>query len=130
MKNILNYLPYIVVLIAQFLINNYTIILISTILIGFIAAYRIERKRVFFKCFIIGLAVFIVVFLVYESRVEYLKGILVNLGLSRIFIYVLFPLFNALNTAILFFFGYKIGVLFYDRKKHIEFKNNSYSQRK
>jgi hypothetical protein len=116
MKNLLNYLPYIVVLIAPFLINNYTIILISTILIGFIAAFKIERKKVFLKCFIIGIVVFTIVFLIYQSRVDYVKGLLVNLGLSSVFIFVLFPLFNALNTAILFFFGYKMGVLFYDRK--------------
>lgn len=121
MKNILNYLPYIVVLIAQFLINNYSIILITTILIGFIAAFTIERKRVFLKSFLIAIVVFTTVFLIYQSRIEYLKGILENLGLSSVLIYVLFPLFNALNTAILFLIGYKIGVLFNERKKHIEF---------
>lgn len=121
MKNILNYLPYIVVLIAQFLINNYAIILITTILIGFIAAFTIERKRVFLKSFLIAIVVFTTVFLIYQSRIEYLKGILENLGLSSVLIYLLFPLFNALNTAILFLIGYKIGVLFNDRKKHIEF---------
>ncbi|WP_428231974.1 hypothetical protein [Flavobacterium sp.] len=116
MKNILNYLPYIVVLIAQFLINNYTIILIFTILAGFIAAFKIEHKNVFWKCFIMGIIVFTTVFLIYESRVDYLKGLFVNMGLSSGFIYVFFPLFNALNTAILFFFGYKIGALMYGRK--------------
>jgi len=121
MKNILNYLPYIVVLITQFLINNYTIILLTTILIGFIAAFTIERKRVFLKSFLIAIVVFTTVFLIYQSRIEYLKGILENLGLSSVLIYVLFPLFNALNTAILFLIGYKIGVLFNERKKHIEF---------
>ncbi|TRX31767.1 hypothetical protein FNW52_18310 [Flavobacterium sp. ZT3R18] len=116
MKNILNYLPYIVVLLAQFLINNYTIILLITILTGFIAAFKIEHKRVFLKCFIIGFVVFTIVFLIYESRVAYVKDLFVNLGLSGLFIYVLFPLFNALNTAILFFFGYKIGTLVLERK--------------
>ena len=116
MKKILNYLPFIVVLLAQFLINNYTIILIFTILIGFLAAFKIERKRVFLKNFIIGLIVFTAVFLLYESRVEYVKSLFVNLGLSSVFIYVLFPLFNALNTAILFAFGFKIGALVADRK--------------
>jgi hypothetical protein len=116
MKNILNYLPYVVVLLAQFLINNYTIILILTIVTGFIAAFKIENKRVFLKCFLIGLVVATTVFLIYESRVEYVKELLVNIGLSSLFIYVLFPLFNALNTAILFFFGYKIGTLVLERK--------------
>lgn len=116
MKNILNYLPYIVVLLAQFLINNYTAILILTIVTGFIAGFKIENKRVFLKCFLIGLVVSTTVFLIYESRVEYVKELLVNIGLSSIFIYVLFPLFNALNTAILFFFGYKIGTLILERK--------------
>lgn len=116
MKNILNYLPYIVVLLAQFLINNYTIILLFTIVTGFIAAFRIEQKRVFLKCFIIGFVVATTVFLIYESRVEYVKDLLVNLGLSSLFIYVFFPLFNALNTAILFFFGYKTGTLILERR--------------
>ncbi|MCC9018881.1 MULTISPECIES: hypothetical protein [Flavobacterium] len=116
MKNILNYLPFIVVLLAQFLINNYTVILLFTILTGFIAAFKIERKRVFLKCFIIGLVVATTVFLIYESRVAYVKDLLVNLGLSSLFIYVFFPLFNALNTAILFFFGYKTGTLVLERR--------------
>jgi hypothetical protein len=116
MKKILNYLPYIVVLLAQFFINNYTIIVLFTILTGFIAAFKIEHKRVFLKCFIIGVIVFTIVFLIYESRVEYVKDLLVNLGLSSLFIYVFFPVFNALNTAILFFFGYKIGTLVLERK--------------
>ncbi|MEO7976398.1 hypothetical protein [Flavobacterium sp.] len=116
MKKILNYLPFIVVLLAQFLINNYTIILIFTILIGFMAGFKIERKRVFLKHFIIGLIVFTAVFLLYESRVVYVKSLFVNLGLSSVFIYVLFPLFSALNTAILFAFGFKFGVLVADRK--------------
>ncbi|OXB23739.1 hypothetical protein B0A80_09765 [Flavobacterium tructae] len=116
MKNILNYLPYIVVLLAQFLINNYTVILILTIVTGFIAAFKIENKRVFLKCFLIGLVVATTVFLIYESRVEYVKDLLVNLGLSSLFIYVVFPLFSALNTAILFFFGFKIGTLILERK--------------
>lgn len=116
MKKILNYLPFLVVLIAQLLIDNYTILLIFTILTGFIAAFKIERKRVFLKNFIIGLVVFTAVFLIYESRVEYVKSLFVNLGLSSVLIYVLFPLFNALNTAILFAFGFKIGVLVADRK--------------
>ena len=116
MKNILNYLPYVVVLLAQFLINNYTVILILTIVTGFIAAFKIENKRVFLKCFLIGLVVATTVFLIYESRVEYVKELFVNIGLSSLFIYVLFPLFNALNTAILFFFGFKIGTLILERK--------------
>lgn len=116
MKNILNYLPYVVVLLAQFLINNYTVILILTIVTGFIAAFKIENKRVFLKCFLIALVVATTVFLIYESRVEYVKELFVNIGLSSLFIYVLFPLFNALNTAILFFFGYKIGTLVLERK--------------
>ncbi|WP_374175244.1 hypothetical protein [Flavobacterium tructae] len=116
MKNILNYLPYIIVLLAQFLINNYTIILIFTILTGFVAAFKIENKRVFLKCFLIGLVVCTTVFLIYESRIGYIKDLIVNLGLSSLFIYVFLPLFNALNTAILFFFGYKIGTLVLERK--------------
>ncbi|WP_264529214.1 hypothetical protein [Flavobacterium sp. N502540] len=116
MKNILNYLPYIVVLLAQFLINNYTVILLITILTGFIAAFKMEHQRVFFKSFIIGLVVFTIIFLIYQSRVEYVKDLLVNLGLPSLFIYVFFPLFSALNTAILFFIGYKTGRLILERK--------------
>ncbi|MEM0578409.1 hypothetical protein [Flavobacterium polysaccharolyticum] len=116
MKNILNYLPFVVVLLAQFLINDYNIIVLFTILTGFVAAFIIERKRVFLKCFFIGIVLFTMVFLIYESRVDYLKALLVNIGFSSVLIYVFFPLFNALNTAILFFFGYKIGVLISERK--------------
>lgn len=116
MKNILNYLPFIVVIIAQFLVNNYIMILIFTILIGFLASFKIERKRVFLKSFIIGLVVFTTVFLIYESRVDYINGLLVNIGLSRFFIYVLFPVFSALNMSILFYCGYKTGQLLFDKK--------------
>lgn len=116
MKNLLNYLPYVVVLLAQFLINNYTIILLITILTGFVAAFKIEHKRVFLKCFLLGVVVFTTVFLIFESRVAYVNDLLVNLGLPGFFIYVFFPLFNALNTAILFFFGYKIGTLILEKK--------------
>ncbi|MFW0739596.1 hypothetical protein [Flavobacterium sp. T12S277] len=116
MKNILNYLPYIVVLLAQFFINNYNIIVILTILTGFVAAFKIENKRVFLKSFLVGLVAFTIVFLIYESRVEYVKDLLVNIGLPGLFIYVLFPLFSALNTAILFFIGYKTGRLVLERK--------------
>lgn len=123
MKKILNYLPFIVVLIPQFLINNYIIILLFTILIGFLSFFTIERKRVFLKCFLFGIAVFTTVFLIYESRVDYVNGLLINLGLSRLFIYVVFPVFSALNTTILFFFGYKTAQLFFDKKSVTE---NSY----
>lgn len=116
MKNILNYLPYIVVLLAQFFINNYNIIVILTILTGLVAAFKIENKRVFLKSFLVGLVAFTIVFLIYESRVEYVKDLLVNIGLPGLFIYVLFPLFSALNTAILFFIGYKTGRLVLERK--------------
>jgi hypothetical protein len=116
MKNILNYLPYIVVLLAQFFINNYNIIVILTILTGFVAAFKIENKRVFLKSFLVGLVAFTIVFFIYESRVEYVKDLLVNIGLPGLFIYVLFPLFSALNTAILFFIGYKTGRLVLERK--------------
>lgn len=116
MKNILNYLPFVVALLAQFLINNYTVIVLFTILTGFVAAFRIERKRVFLKSFLTGVVVLTIVFLVYQSRVEYLKGLLVNLELPSVLIYVFFPLFNALNTAILFFFGYKIGTFVLERR--------------
>ncbi|WP_291286632.1 hypothetical protein [Flavobacterium sp.] len=116
MKNILNYLPYIVVLLAQFFINNYNIIVILTILTGLVAAFKIENKRVFLKSFLVGLVAFTIVFLIYESRVEYVKDLLVNIGLPGLFIYVLFPLFSALNTAILFFIGYKTGRLVLEKK--------------
>lgn len=116
MKKIFNYLPYVLIVLIQFLVNNYTAILVSIILLGVIASFRIKRKGVFLKSFLIALIVFTTVFLVYQSRVEYIKGLLVNLGLSGGFIYVFFPILNALNTAILFFFGYKIGTLFTKKK--------------
>ena len=94
MKKILNYLPYILVVLIQFLVNNYTVILVSIILIGAIASFKIERKRVFLKSFLIALIVFATVFLIYQSRVDYVKGLLVNLGLPGGFIYVLFVLSN------------------------------------
>ncbi len=116
MKKILNYLPYILVVLIQFLVNNYTVILVSIIAIGAIASFRIERQKVFLKSFVIALIVFVTVFLVYQSRVDYVKGLLVNLGLPGSFVLVLFPVLNALNTAILFFFGYKMGTLFTKKK--------------
>jgi predicted permease len=111
MKKIINFSPYLVVLIAQFVIGSYTIILLATILIGFIAAFYIERKKVFLKSFLIAFLVFATVFLMYQFRVDYIKSLLENLGLPGAFIFVFFPLLNALNTAILFYFGYFIGCL-------------------
>lgn len=119
MKNILNYIPYLLVVALQFIVENYTLLLLSIILIGFLASFKIERNKVFLKSFLIAFIVFITVFLIYQSRVDYIKELLVNLGLPSLFVFVFFPLVNALNTAILFFFGYKIGTLL-TKKKSIQ----------
>ncbi|WP_299676664.1 hypothetical protein [uncultured Dokdonia sp.] len=120
MKKSLNYLPYVVVILIQFLMSNYTAILLAIILIGVVSSFVIKHKRVFLKSFLLALAVFGVTFFIYQSRIDYIKDLLVNLGLPGVFVFVFFPLINALNTAILFFFGYKIGKLFTRRKKETE----------
>ena len=117
MKKILNYLPYILVILIQFLMSNYSMILMTIILIGFVSPFTIKHRKVFLKTFLMALLVFTTVFLIYQSRLGYVKELLVNLGLPEFFVFVFFPVINALNTAILFFFGYSIGNLFARRKK-------------
>ena len=118
MKKILQYSPYLAALIPQFLISNYTIILISTILIGFFAAFKTENKKVFLKSFISALIILLPVFFIYQFRVNYVKNIFINFGLNDIFIYGI-PIINALNTSILFFFGYTINSIFFKKSADV-----------
>lgn len=111
MKKILNYLPYIVALVPQFIFENYTLVLVSTILIGFIAQFFIHREKVFLKIFILETIVFSIIFFLLKDRVFYLNEVSNNLGFSEILIIICFPLLNAVNVSILFFFGYKISNL-------------------
>ncbi|AXT56529.1 MULTISPECIES: hypothetical protein [Aquimarina] len=121
MKKTLNYLPYVVALIPQFVFNNYNLILISTILIGFIAQFVIDRNKVFFKVFILEILAFSIVFFLLKERVYYLNEALNNLGFSEILIVILLPVFNAINISILFFFGYKLSNLIFLKMRSKEF---------
>lgn len=111
MKNPINYLPYLLALLPQFIFQNYTLVIIGTILTGLIAAYFVAATRVFGKMFIIELFAFTIVFFMLKDRVAYLNGVLNSFALPAIALSIIFPVFNALNIAILFFTGYKLGRL-------------------
>lgn len=118
MKNIINYWPYIVAIALQLTIPNYTLIVLFTILIGAIAVFFIKRNRVLIKSFSLALIIFLVVFIIFRSRVVYMEDVINGLGLPSFLGLILFPVFNALNVTILFFMGYTLGKLFF--KKTIE----------
>lgn len=108
----MNYLPYIIAIGLQFIIPNYTLIMVFTILTGSVAAFFIKKNSVFIKSFSVALLVFLIVFLMYKSRVVYMEDVIAGYGLPKMLSFVVFPLFSALNVAILFFMGYTLGSLF------------------
>ncbi|AXG70232.1 hypothetical protein KORDIASMS9_02471 [Kordia sp. SMS9] len=108
MKLIKEYLLYFMAVLPQIFLEDYYIILLATVSIGFIAGYLIQSKKVFLKMMIIQLIVISILFYLHHDRIAYIETILQNLGLSLILIPVIFIVFNTLNIAILFFFGYKI----------------------
>lgn len=113
MKYLFNYLPYIIIVGLQFVIPNYTLLMISTILVGVVASFYIKNKSIFLKSFILTFVVFAVIFFIYKSRVLYMESILNSFGLPVYSLYLIFPVFNALNVSILFLVGHKLGTIFH-----------------
>ncbi|MHA7059721.1 hypothetical protein ACWGOQ_0021015 [Aquimarina sp. M1] len=119
MKKVINYWPYFIALIPQFIFNDYIWIVISIIFIGFISQYSIKNNLVFIKMMIIELIVFSMILFIFSDRIFYLKGILENLEIPEILLSICIPIFNSLNVAILFFTGYKLGSLFVNKTKEL-----------
>lgn len=112
MKNLFNYLPYIIIVGLQFVMPNYTLLMLSTILVGIVASFYIKSKNIFLKSFILTFVVFVITFFIYKSRVLYMGSILNSFGLPAYSLYLIFPIFNALNVSILFLMGHKLGTMF------------------
>lgn len=112
MKHLFNYLPYIIIIGLQFVIPNYTVLVLSTILVGLVASFYMPNKSVFLKSFLLTFIVFAIVFFIYKSRVLYMGAVLNSFGLPDYSLYLIFPVFNALNVAILFLVGHKLGTMF------------------
>jgi hypothetical protein len=117
MKKLLYRAPYLIALVPQFIFEYYACIVLGVILIGLLLGSYTAEKSVFGKIFFIEALIFSVVYYTTKERVFYLGDIFTNLGVSTYLVPVLFVIFNALNIAILFFFGYKLGQLFLYRKK-------------
>ncbi|GAA0731504.1 hypothetical protein GCM10009430_43810 [Aquimarina litoralis] len=116
MKKILNYWPYLIALIPQFIFNNYLLIVITTFLVGLTSRFYIKNKWVLVKMFLLELLTFTIIFLIVGDRIFYLDEILLNLNLSESLLVIIFPIFNALNISILFFTGYMLGTLLFGKK--------------
>ncbi len=112
MKYLFNYLPYIIIIGLQFIIPNYTFLVLGTILVGIVTSFFMKSKSFFWRSFILTFIVYVIVFFIYESRVLYTGSILNSFGLPAYSLYFIFPLFNALNVSILFLAGHKLGTLF------------------
>ncbi len=104
-----NYLPYLLALLPQVIFSQYLLVVLTTVLIGFLAAWFIEGRRVFLRMLGIQFVFFLVLFLVFQANISYLGQIMSNLKMPAIIVPILFVLFNTLNLAILFFFGYKVA---------------------
>lgn len=108
MKNIIKYIPYIVVVLPQLFITNYILIIITTVLIGAIFSFYIQQEKTFLKVFVTSLISFLLLYFIFQDRVQYVVDMLGNLSLPKILALVIFPVFSALNTSILFNLGNKI----------------------
>lgn len=112
MKKILQYWPYALALLPQFIFTDYRLVMAATVLIGMAAALLAPQRRVFGKMFGTELIVFSVVFFLFRDRVFYLHDVVRSLELPDILVTLVPPVFNALNVAILFYTGYKLVGLF------------------
>ncbi|WP_299315150.1 hypothetical protein [uncultured Aquimarina sp.] len=111
MKKVINYWPYLLALLPQFIFTNYTLIVVTVILIGFISGYAAKNKLVVVKMIILELIVFSIVLFVYKDRIFYLDEIFKNLEIPIIMLSIVVPVFNALNITVLFFMGYTLSSL-------------------
>ncbi|MEL6941236.1 MAG: hypothetical protein AAFO82_01085 [Bacteroidota bacterium] len=113
MKLLKNNIPFLLALLPQILFSNYMLVLITTIGIGFLGAWLIEGNRVFLKMLVLQLVFFSILFLLKKDNILYLDQVIQNLELPSVIVPILFILFNTLNIAILFFFGYKFQRLLF-----------------
>ncbi|WP_209405586.1 hypothetical protein [Pseudozobellia sp. WGM2] len=111
MRNIKYTLPFITALFPQVLFENYTFILVCTIVIGFIGGWFLTDRNVFLKMIISQLIFFGILFYTANKNISYLDHVVENLGLSTFLIDVTFILFNTLNISLLFLFGFKFQKL-------------------
>lgn len=118
MKIIKKIIPYLLATLPQILIENYTLIVVFTIITGFFGGYILESKKVFFKILLIQFFVFSILFFISRDHIFYLDVVLENLGMTKILAPILFITFNVLNISILFFFGFKLqNLIVYKTKK-------------
>ena len=117
MKKILYKVPYLAALVPQFIFEDYVYIVLGVILIGLALGSYTAEKNVFWKMFFIEALLFLVVYYTTKERIFYLDNVFTNLEVSTYLVPVLFILFNALNIAVLFFFGYKLAQLFVYEKE-------------
>jgi hypothetical protein len=110
-----NWVPVIIALIPQIIFENYPYILLSTIGIGFISGWFVTEKKVFLKILILQLLFFIFLFYSSNKNIQYLNEVIQNLGLPAFLIDFVFIAFNTLNITILFYFGYRLQRLIFNK---------------
>ena len=112
MKNIQTFIPYVIALLPQFLFENYLVIVFTTFIMGLISYTFVIRKYVFLKIFSLELILFSIIFQFFKDRVHYVDYLLLTIGDISFLKTIFFSFFNALNIAVLFYFGYLIARLF------------------
>ncbi|HWK07169.1 MAG TPA: hypothetical protein VNS58_26235 [Puia sp.] len=105
MKKIINYWPYGLALLPQFIFADYSWVIISVVAIGMISTRFIGARNVFWKMFIIELILFSLFFFIVRDRLFYVKGVLKYFEMPEFLLLLVPPVFNALNTAVLFCVG-------------------------
>ncbi len=111
---------FLLALLPQLLFKEYFLTLISTIIIGAIAGWFINEKRVFLKMLLVQFIFFSILFIVKRSSIFYLDQVMDNLELPYFLMPLFFIVFNSLNIAILFYFGYKLCKLIFRRMGTLE----------
>jgi len=115
MKTLLKNILFIIAMIPQLIFKQYEWVLISIIVIGFTAAFFINHKKVFIKILILELIVFSILFFIRMENIFYFDNVFENFGISKLFVPIIFIIFNVLNISILFIFGYKLQVLMFKK---------------
>lgn len=115
MNPIKNWLPFLIALVPQILFENYNYVLVLTIVIGFLAGWFVTDRKIFTKMFLIQLVFFSALFYSTTKNIAYLNQVIENLGMPSFLIDIIFILFNTLNIAILFLFGYRLQKLIFKK---------------
>ena len=111
-----NYIFYILALIPQLIFTNYILVMVSTILIGFIGYSFIQQKHIFFKMFLFELLFFVIVLYFCHKNITYFYNVLKGFQISEIVVTMILILFNAINVAVLFYLGNFIRGIFVQYK--------------